>query len=152
MQAHGAEIAYLFNLLAEIGGRRMFSHAKRRPASEQRGDGYEQRGCFSAVLAVPVRQPEAYYEHEQNGPKTDFWRTRSFLSPRFTSQVRSRPPAFAALSLTTTYLIKLTLYTFCTSQIEIFRPKMGHIGGQVAPLAIYEHRKGIPDTAVVLAS
>ena len=40
MQAHGAEIAYLFNLLAEIGGRRMFSHAKRRPASEPRGDGY----------------------------------------------------------------------------------------------------------------
>ena len=56
MQAHGAEIAYLFNLLADIGGRRMFSHAKRRPASEPRGDGYEQRGCCSAVLAVPVRQ------------------------------------------------------------------------------------------------
>lgn len=64
MQAHGAEIAYLFNLLADIGGRRMFSHAKRRPASEPRGYGYEQRGCFSAVLAVPVRQPEAHYEHE----------------------------------------------------------------------------------------
>ena len=64
MHAHGAEIAYLFNLLAEIGGRRMFSHAKRRPASELRGDGYEQRGCFSAVLAVPVRQREAHYEHE----------------------------------------------------------------------------------------
>ena len=59
MQAHGAEIAYLFNLLAEIGGRRIFSHAKRRPASEPRGDGYEQRGCFSAVLAVPVREREA---------------------------------------------------------------------------------------------
>ena len=64
MQAHGAEIAYLFNLLAEIGERRMFSHAKRRPASEPRNDGNGQRGCFSAVLAVPVRPREAHYEHE----------------------------------------------------------------------------------------
>ena len=64
MQAHGDEIAYLINLLADIGGHRIFSHAKRRPASEPRGDGYEQRGCFSAVLAVPVRQREAHYEHE----------------------------------------------------------------------------------------
>ena len=64
MQAHGAEIAYLFNLLAEIGGRRMFSHAKRRPASEPRGDGYEQRGCFSAVLEVPLTPRKAHHEHE----------------------------------------------------------------------------------------
>ena len=61
MQAHGAEIAYL---LAEIGGRRMFSHAKRRPASEPRGDGYQQRGCFSAVLVVPLKPREAHAEHE----------------------------------------------------------------------------------------
>ena len=60
MQAHGAEIAYLFNLLAEIGGRRMFSHAKRRPASELMGDGYEQRGCFSAVLSVPAGPRKAH--------------------------------------------------------------------------------------------
>ncbi len=64
MQAHGAEVAYLFNLLAEIGGRRMFSHAKRRPASEPRDDGYQQRGCFSAVLVVPLKPREAHAEHE----------------------------------------------------------------------------------------
>ena len=64
MQAHGDEIAYLFNLLADIGGHRMFSHAKRRPASEPRGDGYEQRGRFSAVLVVPLKPREAHAEHE----------------------------------------------------------------------------------------
>ena len=63
-QAHEAEIAYLVNLLAEIGRRRMFSHAKRRPASEPWDNGYEQRGCFSAVPAVPVMQREGHYEHE----------------------------------------------------------------------------------------
>ena len=70
----------------------MFSHAKRRPASEPRGDGYEQRGCFSAVLAVPVRQREAHYEHEENGPKTEFWRTRSsFAALRFAPFGLGRP-------------------------------------------------------------
>ena len=31
-----------------------------------------------------------------------------------------------------------------TFQVEIFRPKMGQIGGQVRPLAIYEHPRVSP--------
>ena len=108
MQAHGAEIAYLFNLLAEIGGRRMFCHAKRRPASEPRGDGYEQRGRFSAILAVPVRPREAHYSRTAERPPS----VVPAIAYRRTSRrsVRLAKAALGALALTTTYLIKHNLY------------------------------------------
>ena len=109
MQAHGAEIAYLFNLLADIGGRRIFSHAK--------GDLRANQG----VMAM-----------SREGASAPYWRYRSGSEKltMSTSRTARRPTsvapaiaiatlrfarfglgkaAFAFLALTTTYLIKLNL-------------------------------------------
>ena len=75
MQAHGAEIAYLLNLLADIGGRRMFSHAKRRPVRANQG-----------VMAM-----------SREGASAPYWRYRSGSEKltMSTSRTAERPPSVA---------------------------------------------------------
>ena len=98
MQAHGAEIAYLFNLLAEIGGRRMFSHTPKGDLRANQG-----------VMAM-----------SREGASAPYWRYRSDSEKltMSTSRTARRPPsvataiAYRRTSLRSVRLAKAALGTY----------------------------------------